>query len=85
MRIPPALSFVDALATDACQLDDFMIGVIAAVVTKAGLQAQIYTGDKRFYEKHIELPRICYPFYLVANRSEPSGDPRVPTGLENPI
>ena len=24
MRIPPALSFVDALATDACQLDDFM-------------------------------------------------------------
>jgi len=67
MRIPPALSFVDALATDACQLDDFMIGVIAAVVTKAGLQAQIYTGDKRFYEKHIELPRIYYPFYLVVH------------------
>ena len=67
MRIPPALSFIDALATDACQLDDFMIGVIAAVVTKAGLQAQIYTGDKSFYEKQIELPRIYYPFYLVVH------------------
>ena len=67
IRTPAALSFVDALATDACQLDDFMIGVIAAVVTKAGLQAQIYTGDKRFYEKQIELPRIYYPFYLVVH------------------
>ena len=69
-RIPPAFSFVDALATDACQLDDFMIGVIAAVVTKAGLQAQIYTADKRFYEKKIELPRIYYPFYLVVHTEQ---------------
>ena len=70
MRIPPALGFVDALATDACQLDDFMIGVVAAVVTKAGLEAQILTGDKRFYEKHIELPRIYYPFYLVVHTEQ---------------
>ena len=67
VRIPPVLSFVDILALDACQLDDFMIGVVAAVVTRAGLRAHIYSVDKRFRAEQIELPQIMYPFYLVVH------------------
>ena len=67
VRIPPVLSFVDTLALDACQLDDFMIGVVAAVVTRAGLRTHIYSVDKRFRAEQIELPQIMYPFYLVVH------------------
>ncbi len=66
-RIPPFLSLVNGMADDACQLDDFIIGVIAAVLTRAGKHAEIYSADGRFQTEVLELPRIRYPFYIVVS------------------
>ena len=68
-RIPPFLSLVNNMADDACQLDDFIIGVVSAVLTRAGKHAEIYSGDGRFFDATVELPKIRYPFYMVVTTS----------------
>ncbi len=69
-RIPPFLSLLAGTATDACQLDDFIVGVTSAVLVKAGARVEIWSGDGRFRTAAIELPRIRYPFYLVLQTHE---------------
>ena len=66
-RIPRELSSVDQIAEDACQLDDFIIGVVAALLSRQGARVDIFSTDSRFFGKTFELPLIRYPFYMVVH------------------
>ena len=56
---------VDTLSVDMCQIDDFMLSVVAAILVDAGKRVRIYSKDGRFRRQTLELPRIRYPFYCV--------------------
>ena len=64
-RFPEFLTRLNEMAIDQCQLDDFIIGVVSAILTYAGRWPQIFSADGRFYAEKIELPHIVYPFYMV--------------------
>ena len=66
-RIPRALSSVDQIAEDACQLDDIIIGVVAALLSRQGARVEIFSTDSRFFGETLELPTIRYPFYMVVH------------------
>ncbi len=62
------MSLVAGTATE--ELDDFIVGVISAVLEKAGARVEIWSGDGRFRTATVELPRVRYPFYLVLQTYE---------------
>ena len=61
-RIPRELSSVDQIAEDACQLDDFIIGVVAALLSRQGARVEIFSTDSRFFGETLDLPMIRYLF-----------------------
>ena len=65
-RFPEFLTRLNEMAIDACQLDDFIIGITSAILTYAGRSwPEIFSADGRFYAERIELPHIVYPFFMV--------------------
>jgi hypothetical protein len=61
----PNIKNCDAGSVDACQIDDFMLCVVAAVLGDSGKRVKIYSHDGRFRSQILQLPRIHYPFYCV--------------------
>ena len=64
-RIPAIFAAVNRIAEDACQVDDFIVGVTAALLSRQGAKVDIRSVDSRFFGEVIELPQIRYPFYMV--------------------
>ena len=60
-----SFKLTDAISVDTCQIDDFMVSVVAAILVDAGKRVRIYSKDGRFRSQTLQLPRIRYPFYCV--------------------
>ena len=58
------------IAEDMCQIDDFIVGIVAALLSRQGAHVDIYSTDGRFFGKTIVLPVIRYPFYMVVHTHE---------------
>ena len=67
---------IDQIALDACQIDDFRVGAVAAMLAEANKVVKIYSKDGRFRSKWLQLPLVRYPLYCVIQTRE--GEVAVP-------
>lgn len=60
-----SIKLTDVVSVDMCQIDDFMVSVVAAILVDAGKRVRIYSKDGRFRSLTLQLPRVRHPFYCV--------------------
>ena len=65
VRLPLGIDSLDKISEDTCQLDDYLMGVAAYILTKLGKRVITISGDKRFTEERITIPELVYPFVCV--------------------
>ena len=59
------LERLNSKSEDQCQIDDFVIGVVACVLAHSGRNVELFSKDSRFFGANLRLPFTEYPFYMI--------------------